>query len=154
MAAERKLDIFRVLAALDAKDYHFFANLTDEEVKALVPFVVARWMSGTTDARQVFFLNEVVNPYLFSLTEHKQLLWDLLLIANSGKKQRYAWNALPSKKNTAKPLTVDVLKQFYGYSTRDAVDAVTTKSPNRKNCQRWSFDNMLYAAHLCLTNIC
>lgn len=128
MATERKLDIFRVLAAVDTKDHTFLPSLTDEEAKAFVPFVVARWMSGTTDARQVYFLNEVVNPYLFSLAEHKELLWNLMTVANSGKKQRYAWNALPSRKKTSTPLAVEAVKQFYGYSTRDAVDACTLLS--------------------------
>ena len=124
MATERKLDIFRVLAAADNKDTTFYDKLTVEEEKAFVPLVVARWMSGTSSAKQVYFLNELVNPFVFSLSNHKQLLWDLLTICNVGKKQRYVWNALPGKKNTSKPTAARVVKEYYGYSMSEAVNAL------------------------------
>jgi hypothetical protein len=124
MASERKLDIFRVLEAINDKDETFFNSLTEEEAKAFVPFVVQRWMSGTPTARQVFFINELLNPFVFSLQNHKKLLWDLMLVCSPGKPQRYAWNALPSKKNTSKPTSVKVLQEYYGYSSTDAVNVI------------------------------
>lgn len=125
MAADRKLDIFRVLAAADVKDRSFFENLTEEEVKAFAPFIVGRWMSGTSSAGQVYFLNELFNPFVFSLGNHKQLLWYLLTVCSSGKKQRYTWNALPGKKNTSKPNAVRVVKEYFKYSTTDATEVLS-----------------------------
>lgn len=124
MASERKLDIFRVLEAINAKDTAFLDRLTEEEAKAFVPFVVQRWMSGTSSARQVFFINELLNPFVFSLQQHKQLLWNLMMVCSPGKSTRYAWNALPSKKNTSKPTAVKVLQQYYGYSATEAVNVL------------------------------
>ena len=128
MAADRKLDIFRVLAAADVKDRSFYENLTEDEVKALAPFIVARWMSGTPSAGQVYFINELFNPFVFSLGNHKQLLWYLLTVCSSGKKQRYSWNALPGKKSTSKPNAVRVVKEYFKYSTADAVNALVMLS--------------------------
>lgn len=125
MSVERKLDIFRVLDAVSTKDVTFFDKLSEEEIKAFVPFVVTRWMSGTSNARQVFFINELINPFVFSLQGHKQLLWYLMTICGSGKPQRYVWNALPNKKNSSKPNAVDVIKAYYGYSTTDAVEVLS-----------------------------
>lgn len=124
MAAERKLDIFRVLDAVNAKDVALFEKLTEDEAKAFVPFVVTRWMSGTSNAGQVYLINEFLNPYVFSLGSHKQLLWYLMTICNVGKKQRYAWNPLPGKKNTSKPTATRVIKEYYNYSTTDAVEVL------------------------------
>jgi hypothetical protein len=123
MATER-LDIFRVLGAADAKQEDFYEKLTDEERKTFLPFLVTRWMSGTQDPGQIVLINEFANPYMFSLTSHKQLLWQLLTVCNSGRKQRYVWNKLPAKRESGKPTTIKVIRQFFKYSTKEAVDVL------------------------------
>lgn len=124
MAAERKLDIFKVLNAANARKHEFYAQLTDEEKKGFAPSVVARWMTGTSDARQVFFINEFLNPYLFSLYKHPQLLWQLMTVCNSGKNQRYVWNKLPSKKEVGKSNAIRLICEYFKYSVSDAADAL------------------------------
>jgi hypothetical protein len=120
-----KLDIFRVLGAANKKNREFLDTLTPEEVKAFQPFLVMRWMTGTDSARQVFFTNEFVNPFAFSLSgSHKQLLWQLLTIANAGQNQKYTWVKLPAKTTTSKPTSVGVLKRMYNYSTDECNDAL------------------------------
>lgn len=124
MAAERRLDLFKTLGALDSRSQEYYAGLTDEEKKEIQPFLLLRWMSGTPLAVQIYLLNEYVNPYAFSLTKHKQLLWQLLTIASYGKPQRYTWNKLPSKRETGKPNTIRVIREYHGYSMSEAVDAL------------------------------
>ena len=124
MASERKLDIFRVLEAINDKDIAFIDKLTEEEAKAFVPFVVQRWLSGTSSAKQVYFINELLNPFVFSLQGHKKLLWSLMMVCSPGKQQRYSWAALPSKKNTSKPTAAKVLQEYYGYSAVEAVNVL------------------------------
>lgn len=124
MATERKLDIFRVLGQADSKHAEFYEKLTDEERKELQPFLVSRWLTGTSDPLQIVLINEFVNPYAFSLTKHKQLLWQLITVANSGRKQRYQWLKLPSKRESGKPNALRVVKEYYTYSTKDAIDAL------------------------------
>lgn len=122
--AERSLDIFKVLDALNAKNVNFYSNLTPEERKGFQPFLVSRWMSGTFDTSQVYLINEFVNPYAFSLQKHQPLLWQLLTVCNSGKKQRYSWNKLPGRRETGRPNAVKCVMQYFGYNTAHAVDAV------------------------------
>lgn len=119
-----KFDIFKILERLSVKDRDFFTKMTDEDKKALQPLVLQRWMSGTSEARQIFFLNEIVNPLVFPLTKHKQLLLDLLEICGSGKTRKYFWNKAKNNKKTSTPKTIELIKQYYGYSTLQAKDAM------------------------------
>lgn len=119
-----KFDIFKLLERLSVKDKAFFDNMTPEDLKALQPLVLMRWMSGTTDMRQIFFLNELTNPMVFPLTKHKQLLLYLLMISSSGKAKRYFWNKAKNNKKTSTPHTIDVIKQYFGYSTLQAKEAL------------------------------
>lgn len=128
MATERKLDIFRVLGAADSKSADFYDELSDEEKKAYVPLVTARWMSGTNDERQIMMINEFLNPYLFSLYKHPHLLWKLTVACNSGRKQRYVWNKLPSGKEVGKSNTIKLIQSYYNYNTQHAVEALEVLS--------------------------
>lgn len=127
--AEHKLDIFAVLAALDKKDVDFYSNLSAEEQKSIQPFVLMRWLSGTYNKQQVFLLNEVVNPYMFSLNNHKDLMWKLMTICTSGKPQRYFWNK-PEIKGSSTPTAVKVIQQYFGYNSKDADQALKMLQPD------------------------
>ncbi len=119
-----KLDIFKVLEKLSLKDRKYFASLSEEDIKSLQPLVLMRWMSGTSEARQVYFLNELLNPMVFPLTKHKMLLIDLLMISAPGKNKRYFWNKARGKRTSNTPKAVSLIKNHYGYNTNDAIDAL------------------------------
>jgi hypothetical protein len=121
-ATKRKLDLFQLLNGLSRKDFNSYKSLTDEEKKEVLPLIVMRWMSGTTDARQVMFLNELVNPHVFSIHKHKDLLVQLLTICGSGRSQRYTWSKAKTKKSNT-PVAIDVIREYFGYNTSDATDA-------------------------------
>lgn len=119
-----KLDIFSVLGNISKKNTKYYSNLSDEEKKGILPIVLMRWMTGTTSERQIYFINELVNPFVFSLHNHKELLVQLLTICAPGKSKRYIWKKAPSNKTTATPETVKIIKQYYSYNSRDAIDAI------------------------------
>lgn len=119
-----KFDIFKILERLSVKDVAFFEKMSEEDKKALQPLVLARWMSGTSDSFQVQMLNELVNPLVFNLGKHKQLLLNLLTISSSGKSKRYIWNKAKNNKKTSTPKCIEVIKEYYGYSTLQAKDAM------------------------------
>lgn len=95
--AEKKLEIFKVLENISRKN-RFYDGLTDEEQKSVQPFVIMRWLTGCSSAQQIYFLNEFVNPYVYSLSKHKELLCDLLSVCTLGRNLRYKW--VPPVANT------------------------------------------------------
>ena len=136
---KRKLDIFQVLDHISRKDTKYYRNLTEEEQKAFMPLVVMRWLSGTSSGRQVYFINELVNPSVFTNHQHKELLYYLLTICAPGEKRRYFWNKTLSKKSTSCPTTVSVIREYFGYSTTEALEALPLLT---------DIDILLYAENL------
>lgn len=120
---KHKVNIFELLGKISTKQREYYQNLTEEEQKSIAPYVIMRWLSGTQNAQQIYLLNEVVNPYVFDLAKHKDLLMMLLTICTSGKSQRYKWMKTKSKSGSI-PHVVEVVKEYYNYSTRHAVDII------------------------------
>lgn len=129
-AKKHKLNIFTVLDQISRKKLNYYDALSEEEQKAFVPLVVMRWLSGTRDARQVVFLNELVNPSVFSLHKHKKLLYLLMTLCTTGNGQRYFWNKTLSKRSSTTPMLNSIICEFFGYSSREAADALQLLSNN------------------------
>jgi len=136
---ERKLDIFTVLGKISTKDTRYYRSLNDEEKKGFLPVVVSRWLSGTSSAKQIYFINELVNPFVFSLHKHPQLLYQLMTLCGPGKSQRYFWNKTVSSKSNKTPTAVSVLREVFGYNTKQALEAMPLLSND---------DIIEYAEHL------
>ena len=124
MASEKtyKLDLFGLLSKLDKKQFHIWNNYNESERKEISPLIVMRWLSGTSDKRQIVFLNEIVNKVVFNIGDHKELLLKLLAVANSGVPRRYYWMAQKSsasEKRGAKR-SVAALEQYYQCSPKEA----------------------------------
>lgn len=96
----------------------WYDRLSDDGKKAAAPFVIMRWLSGTSDPAQIVRLNTFVNPYAFALGQEKALLFKLLAAATTHKPKRYYWLKGPGV--TSNKLSLEVVKQYYGWSTREA----------------------------------
>lgn len=83
-----------------------------------------RWLSGTSDRLQVMMLNEYVNPYVFSLNKHPELLSNLMVTSSSGTGGRVKWIKQSAKRPSKTPNVVNVVSQFYGYNKADAQAAL------------------------------
>jgi hypothetical protein len=118
MADRGAFDLFAGLSALGGKDREWFDGLSEAGQKAAAPFVMMRWMSGTSDQAQIIRLNTCVNRYVFAGTADKEALFQLLAAAATGKNRRYSWLKGPSAKT--KRLSLEVVKQYYELSTREA----------------------------------
>lgn len=125
---KKPLDIFKVLNHISQKDREFFKTLTEEELKAFQPFVIMRWLTGTSSARQLFFLNTLVNPFVFNLSEHKELLYYLMTICTNGKTQRYNWIKGPTKKDKKLSTTTKVICDYYKYNYMEAKSVLSLLS--------------------------
>ncbi len=124
MSTTKKLNIFQVLGSLGKKNPKFYHKLSEDEKKSLHPLVVMRWMSGTADAAQVVLTNEFVNPYVFPLHQHKELLINLISASASGDGGKCNWLKVKGKKIPKLPNLASVVRDFYGYNNRDAINAI------------------------------
>lgn len=122
-----KLNIFDILGQLDDKNYDFYQIATSDVQKQIVPLVLMRWMTGTKNEQQIMFLNEFVNPVVFALYSHPILLWKLMCICSPGRRSRYQWTKIESKNSK---VAIDVVKEYFKYSTREAIGAVKLLSPS------------------------
>jgi len=122
------LDIFDVLGKISNKDHSFYGKLSTDEKKALQPLVVMRWLTGSSDAGQLYFLNEFVNPYVFGFSNHKELLVHLLTVCTGGQHQRYKWTKKLSKKSHATPITIKVIGEYFGYNSTHASEVLSLLS--------------------------
>lgn len=124
MATEHKFDIFAVLKHLTDKQEQFVDNLTEEDLKALHPLVLMRWMSGTSSKVQVYALNEIANVLVFPLTKHKRLLLKVLMVCAAKNPGRYSWIKQKSS-GSSKPLSTKVVGEYFKYPKRKAASAVS-----------------------------
>lgn len=91
-----ELDLFEILNALDKKDYAYYDNLTEEQKKKIVPYMLAYWMStikGTENLSRYYLLsaNEYANKYLFNeyIIKHPKLQWLMLCSISPGLGKQY-----------------------------------------------------------------
>jgi hypothetical protein len=114
-----KLDIFGLLGKIDkSSSGDIYANLSDDEKKGFAPLVVMRWMSGTSDERQIMMINSFANPLIFNLGKHPHLLMQVLQVCSSKTFKRYQWLGIKggNKKNNE---ALKVVSEYYEMSMRE-----------------------------------
>ena len=89
MAKTYKLDIFEVLRNIDKGNVDYWEKLTEEQQKDFSPLVIAMWLYGTQNKTQNLFMSEFVTPFLFDLSDHKQLLFNLMVVASQKSDGKY-----------------------------------------------------------------
>ena len=117
--ANYKVDIFDILNRLSIGEQDIWSSLSEEEQKAISPLIVMRWLSGTSSKRQIVYLNTLVNHLVFSLSKHPDLLFKLMTCCTEKHPARYQWLG-QKKSGPSKKLSVQVLQNYYGYSSREA----------------------------------
>lgn len=129
MAKERALDIFMLLGEIDKKNYNLWDSLSEEQKKEFSPLVTMRWMAGTTDQRQIIFLNEVVNLAVFNISNHAELMMKLLTVCSSGAKKRYTWINYKMSSAKKNKKAVELIAEHYQMSLKEAEDTARLFSP-------------------------
>ena len=114
-----KFDLFGTLGKIDAKQLGLYDKLSEQERKQLHPLVIMRWLTGDNDITKLIMLNELVNPYVFSLSKHPQLLIDLMTVCTDGNKSRYGWKKVEKKQHKYSKC-INVLQRYYQMSARQA----------------------------------
>lgn len=118
MSKDYKLDIFELLSKLNKGNLHIWETLTLEQQKAFAPMVVTRWMSGYKDRWQNIMLDEFVNPYIWDLSKHPELLMKLLACCGTNNSGRAEWIALKSTKKST--LILELVMDYFSYTESEA----------------------------------
>src|SRR5277367_5086586 len=109
---EHKLELFKVLGAVDTKQSQFYDELSDEEKKS-VPFVpILRMLSSVSDQSpyaeyHILMVNEILNQGFWDYLKYPDLLWRLMCIVGSGRKQYHSYNKFEKQSKT--PLLDELL---------------------------------------------
>ena len=124
---KHKLDIFKVIDRINAKDRFYYRELSEEDQKE-IPFVpLVRWLSGSTSTTQIERVNKILNPVVFSFSaqkKHPELMWFLLTICATGT--RFNW--IKKKPKQTMTLPIQIIRETYGYDDIDANDALSVLS--------------------------
>lgn len=108
------VDLFDVLKKIDSKDRLYYDNLIDQDKKGFPIFILNRWLSCCSSANQVFIVNEILNPYIFSLSKHPGLLYKLMTCVTNGKRTQYKFIKKTSSSNNTNSL--NLIKQYFKYN--------------------------------------
>jgi hypothetical protein len=142
--ATAKLDIKRELGAVDARNYEFYENLTDEEKKAFSPYILMRYTANVQgdQSLQEWFLertNEYVNKNHWELSKnHKPLLWKLFAATGIGSNMYHPYLAA-GKKGKANKIE-KLLAEIYPAWKLDDIKTLTAMM-NKKDIDEL-FDKM------------
>lgn len=125
MSETTKLDIFAALGAVSRKDFGWYATLSDDHKRQLQPYVLQRWIAGSSSDLQVMLTNEFMNGYTFSLQQEKELLWKLACACGSGNRNvRYKWSKAGGQLTGTKPLATKLLAEVLCYSPTSAAECI------------------------------
>jgi hypothetical protein len=120
-----KLDVMTLLEAVDTNKKNFYSNLTEEEKKGFSPWVAVRWMSTLSDNNPnrdyaILATNDLVNLYVKSLSNsHPELVYLLMTVAGTGKKQYHSWIPTNTKKASSTPKFDKILIEMNSLCNED-----------------------------------
>jgi hypothetical protein len=113
-----KIDLFDFLHHISKGDLVYLQSLSDADKKSLAPLLMMRWLSGTNDGKQIRYLNHLVNPLVFNLWQHPDLLYKLMMVSCHTPSKRFSY---PKRaKVETRPMSIDVITRVYKCNVREA----------------------------------
>ena len=112
-------DIFKVLTEIDKRNFDFFKSYDEKKFNELQPYTLLRWLSSVSTGNSEHYIlktNEIVNTKLFHLSEHKDLLLNMLCSCGIGSWTKHSW--IPIKKEKIDK-DETLLKSFYKLSDEE-----------------------------------
>jgi hypothetical protein len=95
------------MAALDKRDFKWYANLSAEDQKSLSMYVLMRFAATTNsnvteiNEHYLTMVNELVNVHFNDMRHHPELQWRLIQCASIGTIQSHQWVKPMKKKKEA-----------------------------------------------------
>jgi hypothetical protein len=120
---DNKLPLNDVLAAIDRKDFDWYASLSVDDKKKWSSWLFLRYASsvkgsGADDA--LLNTNEFVNKYYTDLYKHDELMWKLMCLTGSGKKQFHEWIKPPTSRTKTDSVS-QFVSQLYPHMKGDEI---------------------------------
>jgi len=136
---KQDFDLFQALDALDRKDYKYFDNLTEEQQKKFVPYMMTHWMStvkadGGVQGYYVLSTEYYANKHLFNeyIQKHPKLVWYMLCASSPGVgKKFHQWiphlsSKVATLKDTPKTKEVkDYFTKIYPKTSDEDISAIS-----------------------------
>ena len=119
-----KIPLNDVLNAIDRRDFDWYSRLPDEQKKKWSSWLFIRYASsvkGKDSGEALLNTNEFVNKYYTDLYKHDELMWKLMCLTGTGKKQYHEWIKPPT--STKKKDTVsEFISELYPHLKSDEVE--------------------------------
>lgn len=123
-----KLDLSKLLKALDTRDYGFYAQLSDEEKKGFAGIVAMRYMSNVSDKNKELceyylqIVNDGANKQFWNpeMQKHPELQYLVLANCGIGAQQFHEWIKAPTSKKKQNSIT-ELLREFYPSASEDEI---------------------------------
>lgn len=94
-----KIPLNEVLNAVDNRDFGWYARLSVEHKKKWSSWLFLRYVSsvkGKSAGDALLDTNEFVNKNYTDLYKHEELIWKLMCLTGTGKKQFHEWIKPPT----------------------------------------------------------
>jgi hypothetical protein len=118
-------EIFDHIKQIEKGNMEFYANLPDELKSTVNSYMLLKWMSYTSDKKQILHINALVNSKLFSLSKHKDLLFKLFCSSASGTKNSYKWLKRNTKKGSE---LIKLISDIHNCGINEAVEILEVYS--------------------------
>jgi len=117
-----KIPINVMLDALDRQDFNWYSNLTSEEKKSWSSWLTLRYASsvkGSGSGDALLATNEFVNKHYTDLYKSDDLMWRLMCLTGTGKKQYHEWIKPPTSKRTTDKVSEFIQEQYPHFKSDD-----------------------------------
>lgn len=127
-----KLDMFRVLGAVDRRDKEFYDKLSNDERKAFSPYIMLRWVStvsGNPILEQWYVeeTNRMVNINYFTLAKYPKFMWLMYSQVGSLQRIKHEYLARTFKK---KNKHIRALEKLYPAAKMSDIELLAETLPN------------------------
>lgn len=119
-----KLPLNDVLNAIDRRDFNWYSNLPDDMKKKWSSWLFVRYTSsvkGKDAGDALLNTNEFVNKYYTDLYKHEELMWKLMCLTGTGKKQFHEWIKPPTSTKKADKVSEFII-EMYPHMKSDEVE--------------------------------
>lgn len=119
-----KIPLNDVLQAVDRRDFGWYSRLSDEHKKKWSSWLFLRYVSsvkGSGAGNALLDTNEFVNKNYTDLYKHDELIWKLMCLTGTGKKQFHEWIKPPTSTKKKDKIS-EFVSNTYPHMKADEID--------------------------------